>query len=64
MAMSVFVRQEKITFRMGLQSDPIDLTKTRLYLTVAHGPTKEDEKVRGNAFIVEGQGFDKSNEPI
>ena len=30
MAISVFVRQEKITVRMGLQSDPIDLTKTRL----------------------------------
>ena len=29
--MSVFVRQEKITVGMGLQSDPIDLTKTRLY---------------------------------
>ena len=29
-AMSVFVRQEKITVRMGLQSDPIDPTKTRL----------------------------------
>ena len=28
--MSVFVRQEKITVRMGLQSDPIDLTKMRL----------------------------------
>ena len=30
--MSVFVRQEKITVRMGLQSDPIDPTKTRLIL--------------------------------
>ena len=30
MAMSVFVRQEKITVRMGLQSDPTDPTKTRL----------------------------------
>ena len=30
MAMSVFVRQEKITVRMGLQSDPIDPTKTCL----------------------------------
>ena len=28
--MSVFVRQEKITVRIGLQSDPIDPTKTRL----------------------------------
>ena len=28
--MSVFVRQEKITVRFGLQSDPIDPTKTRL----------------------------------
>ena len=32
MAMSVFVRQEKITVRMGLPSDPIDPTKTRLML--------------------------------
>ena len=30
MAMSVFVRQEKITVRIGLQSDPTDPTKTRL----------------------------------
>ena len=34
------------------------------YLTVAHGPTKENEKGCGNAFIVEGQGVDKSNELI
>ena len=31
-------------------------------LPVAHGPTKEDERGCGNAFIVEGQGVDKSNE--
>ena len=30
--MSVFDRQEKIKVRMGLQFDPIDLTKTRLSL--------------------------------
>ena len=28
--MSVFVRQEKFTVRIGFQSDPIDPTKTRL----------------------------------
>ena len=28
--MSVFVRQNKITVRIGFQSDPIDRTKTRL----------------------------------
>ena len=32
--MSVFVRQGKITVRMGLQSDPIDPTKTRLKNTI------------------------------
>ena len=40
-AMSVFVRQEKITVRMGLQSDPIDPTKTRLrYSKILNGITK------------------------
>ena len=34
------------------------------YLTVAHRPTKEREKGCGSAFIAEGQGVDKSNEPI
>ena len=33
--MSVFVRQEKITVRIGFQSDPIGRTKTRLMQTIA-----------------------------
>ena len=32
--MLVFVKQEKITVRIGFQSDPIDWTKTRLMKVV------------------------------
>ena len=34
------------------------------YLTDSSRTNQEAEKGRGSAFIVEGQGVDKSNEPI
>ena len=52
--MSVFVRQEKIMVRTGLQSDPIDPTKTRLLFPLR--PSHLDPHT-WNSLIPLGGGF-------